>query len=97
MPTYDYLCNNCEDKGEYFDIPRNSHPSCRKCGSDDMQRLPSKINIGGYEMRDVSVKDLTGPRPGLRIRPCIAEFLDGFKTPALLIEKIRMNLGPSQN
>lgn len=44
MPTYDYICNNCEHKFEQFQaITANPLRKCVKCGKMSLKRL---IGIG---------------------------------------------------
>ena len=42
MPTYDYICNNCENMYEYFqsmsDAPKKECPDCKK---DSLRRVIS--------------------------------------------------------
>jgi hypothetical protein len=60
MPTYDYLCGICGSPGEYRNVPSDGHPVCNTCGSDQqMQRLPSTINIGGTRAREAHFFDTT--------------------------------------
>jgi putative FmdB family regulatory protein len=45
MPIYEYRCEKCEERYEEFlhtsDKPA---PPCPKCGSEDTERLMSRIN-----------------------------------------------------
>ena len=97
MPTYDYLCRECGNEGEYSNIPSGSHPLCNKCGSGDMQGLPSKINIGGLEFKSVRSEDLTGPGIAIRTRPFEAQCTCGHKISGIEVEVSLVNGGPSMN
>jgi len=98
MPTYDYHCNGCGDEQEYRNLSSRDTPSCYKCGSDDMKRLPSSINIGGMKAREVSMGDIYAPQlSGLEILSGEVKTPDKKTKPALFLRPVFTEGGPSAN
>ncbi len=45
MPVYEYQCGSCEARfEEYLSTSTKPSPPCPKCGSQEVQRLMSRIN-----------------------------------------------------
>ncbi len=47
MPIYEYRCNKCGKKTEFitFRISEAVSPVCRHCGSETMERAPSRVRV----------------------------------------------------
>lgn len=62
MPQYDYKCKKCKKRSSiqlsYAEYD-TAHPSCRHCGSSDLQRLISRIRI--MKSEDSRLDNLADP------------------------------------
>ena len=64
MPTYDYLCNTCGNKFEYFQSmssePLNYHPECKLDGNDVKRIISGGTGLifkgSGYYLTDYKNK-----------------------------------------
>ena len=51
MPVYDYRCNHCDhdfvviESLEEHEEHEGTDPKCPECGSDDVQRVITSVNI----------------------------------------------------
>lgn len=47
MPIYEFKCRDCGKKSEYitFRVSETVTPSCKKCGSERMDRVPSRVRV----------------------------------------------------
>jgi putative FmdB family regulatory protein len=47
MPIYEYRCRQCSKKSEIitFRISEAVSATCRHCGSDQMDRIPSRVRV----------------------------------------------------
>jgi putative FmdB family regulatory protein len=47
MPIYEFKCRDCGKKSEYitFRASETVTPSCKKCGSERMDRVPSRVRV----------------------------------------------------
>jgi putative FmdB family regulatory protein len=55
MPLYDYLCGACNHEFEAL-VRGTDLPSCPKCKSQDLQRLPSSFGMSSLEHTKELVK-----------------------------------------
>ena len=48
MPVYEFLCPSCNTVFSFhsFKVATDRVPSCPKCGSDDLERVPSRFGVG---------------------------------------------------
>lgn len=62
MPVYDYKCRQCKKRTSlrlsYAEYD-TAHPTCRHCGSEDLQRLISRVRI--MKSEDSRLDDLADP------------------------------------
>lgn len=51
MPTYDYLCRECENRFEFLLRSRSSKVACPKCSSRKVKKQVSsfRLNLGAIE------------------------------------------------
>lgn len=62
MPVYEYRCRNCKRRVAIrmaYTEYDSAHPTCRHCGSDNLQRLISRVRIAKSE--DSRLDDLADP------------------------------------
>jgi len=45
MPLYEYKCNACGEKFEYLIQKKEEIPFCVKCGSRNLEKLPTTYKI----------------------------------------------------
>jgi putative FmdB family regulatory protein len=47
MPIYEFRCRQCGKKSEFitFRISEELSPSCRHCGSEAVDRIPSRVRV----------------------------------------------------
>ena len=47
MPIYEYRCRECGKKSEFitFRVSETVSPTCGKCGSERMDRVPSRVRV----------------------------------------------------
>jgi putative FmdB family regulatory protein len=45
MDLFDYKCLDCEDVAEYLLFSSSEKPRCRKCGSENMEKLLSTFAV----------------------------------------------------
>lgn len=47
MPIYEYLCRKCGRKSEIitFSVSENVPAECRRCGSAEVYRVPSRVRV----------------------------------------------------
>ncbi len=45
MPIYIYRCKKCGEVFEYLSMGSTEHPKCRKCGSSNLEKLPTAFGV----------------------------------------------------
>ncbi|MFQ6070976.1 MAG: zinc ribbon domain-containing protein [Candidatus Aminicenantales bacterium] len=51
MPIYEFRCRDCRKKSTFITLSVNSplKPKCRKCGSENMEKIVSRVAISRSE------------------------------------------------
>ncbi len=47
MPIYEYRCRDCRRISDFLVLNPQNHftPNCRRCGSPNMERVVSRVNV----------------------------------------------------
>ena len=71
MPTYDYLCNDCNDQFKAFHGMYDPKPKCGSCGGITTKLIVSAPAIHGAMARgrDLAIASLPQCGPGCRCCP----------------------------
>lgn len=68
MPIYEYKCNNCNKKFEYFhkSIKSEEHVTCPQCNSSEIKKVFSKFaaSVGGTDSFDSYQPSCNSSAPG---------------------------------
>jgi putative FmdB family regulatory protein len=56
MPLYEYTCKACGDEFEALVRPNQPAPTCKSCGSAEIEKLLSNVTMSSENTREANLK-----------------------------------------
>jgi putative FmdB family regulatory protein len=56
MPLFEYHCRKCDHEFEALVRPAQPAPTCRSCGSEDIEKLLSNVAVSSENTREANLK-----------------------------------------
>jgi putative FmdB family regulatory protein len=56
MPLYEYLCRKCSHEFEALVRSGQPAPTCKSCGSEDIEKLLSNVAVSSETTREANLK-----------------------------------------
>ncbi len=56
MPLFEYLCRKCDQEFEALVRSGQPAPTCKSCGSDEIEKLLSNVAVSSENTREANLK-----------------------------------------